>query len=89
VDDAVVQGSVEEVSLTGEELQLADQLIASLVTGECRFLGYQDAYREALESVIEDKLAGKEPVRLPEPQQRDSTDLMAALKASLQTAKVA
>ena len=72
------------------ELKMAELLIDSLATdfdpGD-----YHDAYREALEEVIEAKVEGREVVTPPEPTEGGAQviDLMAALKASVDAAKKA
>ena len=59
------------------------------MTGEFQPQEYTDAYREALEAVVQSKLSGapvpQEPVAAP--QDADVVDLVAALRASVEAAK--
>jgi DNA end-binding protein Ku len=48
---------------------------------------YRDTYRDALCKVIEAKRKGKEVHDAAEPEQDEPTDLMAALRASLESAR--
>jgi DNA end-binding protein Ku len=70
------------------ELKMAELLIDSLST-DFDPADYHDAYREALEEVIEAKVEGREVVTPPEPTEGGAQviDLMAALKASVDAAK--
>ncbi|ACU74106.1 Ku protein [Catenulispora acidiphila DSM 44928] len=70
------------------ELKMAELLIDSLST-DFDPAEYQDSYREALEEVIEAKVAGREVVTPPAPAEGGAQviDLMAALKASVEAAK--
>lgn len=78
----------EDVEVRSQELAMAASLIETL-TGDFDPSEYRDGYREALEQVIEAKVAGKE-VTAPAEAQPDSgtvVDLMAALRASVDAAK--
>jgi DNA end-binding protein Ku len=77
----------EDVDLRPQELQMATSLIDSM-EGEFDPTEYKDAYREALESVIEAKVEGKEVVT-PEPEEEApaAADLLSALRASVEAAK--
>jgi DNA end-binding protein Ku len=77
----------EEVEVRPQELQMAESLIDTMA-GEFDPSEYHDAYREALQQVIEAKVEGKELVR-PEAgeQAGPAVDLMAALRASVDAAK--
>jgi DNA end-binding protein Ku len=70
------------------ELKMAELLIDSLST-DFHPEDYHDTYREALEEVIEAKVAGREVVTPPSPAEGGAQviDLMAALKASVEAAK--
>jgi len=74
------------VKVDKRELELARELID-------RFSGsfdpgrYEDTYQQRLLEVIDRKRAGKEVRAAPEPERDEPTDLMAALRASLETAK--
>jgi DNA end-binding protein Ku len=77
----------EEVEVRPQELQMAESLIETMA-GEFDPTEYHDAYREALQQVIEAKVEGRELVR-PEAveQAGPAVDLMAALRASVDAAK--
>jgi DNA end-binding protein Ku len=70
------------------ELKMAELLIDSL-SADFNPEDYHDSYREALEEVIEAKVAGREVVTPPAPAEGGAQviDLMAALKASVEAAK--
>jgi DNA end-binding protein Ku len=74
------------VKVDKRELELARELID-------RFSGsfdpgrYEDTYQQRLLDVIKRKRAGKEVRAAPEPEREEPTDLMDALRASLETAK--
>jgi DNA end-binding protein Ku len=77
----------EDVDVRPQELKMAESLIETMVAdfdpGE-----YRDAYREALQQVIEAKVAGKEVVAPEAPSEPGpAVDLMAALRASVEAAK--
>ena len=88
--------SVEELDLGDEdydfkpaELKMAQQLVSAM-TGEFDPANYKDEYREALETIIEAKVEGKETVAVEEPEESGKLiDLMAALEASVNAAKAA
>ncbi|MFL5674313.1 MAG: Ku protein [Chloroflexota bacterium] len=88
--------SVKELDLGDEkyefkpaELTMARQLVSAM-TAEFDPSQYKDEYREALESIIEAKVEGKETVALEEPEESGKLiDLMAALEASVNAAKKA
>jgi DNA end-binding protein Ku len=78
----------EDIDVRPQELAMAGSLIETL-TGDFDPEEYKDSYREALQEVIEAKIAGHE-VKQPEPAQPTSgtvVDLMAALRASVEAAK--
>lgn len=70
------------------ELKMAELLIDSL-SADFHPEEYHDNYREALEEIIEAKVAGREVVTPPAPAEGGAQviDLMAALKASVEAAK--
>jgi DNA end-binding protein Ku len=78
----------DDVEVRPQELAMAGTLIESL-SGEFDPATYHDSYREALEEVIEAKVAGHELV--PPAEKPDEggavVDLMAALRASVDAAK--
>ena len=69
---------------------MAGSLIESMA-GDFHPDEFTDSYREALQQVIEAKIAGKEVVAPAEPETEpgEVIDLMAALKASVERAKAA
>ncbi|WP_067178828.1 non-homologous end joining protein Ku [Microtetraspora niveoalba] len=77
----------EDIDVRPQELKMAESLIDTMVAdfdpGE-----YKDTYREALQAIIEAKVAGKEVV-VPEgpAEEKPAVDLMAALRASVEAAK--
>jgi DNA end-binding protein Ku len=68
------------------ELEMAQQLIESF-TGKWKPEQYEDTYRDALYAVIEAKRKGKEVHVAAEPEEEEPTDLMSALRASLESAR--
>ncbi|WP_157249563.1 Ku protein [Nonomuraea typhae] len=78
----------EDVEVRPQELKMAESLITTM---EADFdpTEYHDAYREALQQVIEAKVAGKEVIAPPagEEEAGPAVDLMAALRASVEAAK--
>jgi DNA end-binding protein Ku len=68
---------------------MAQQLVSAM-TAEFDPASYKDEYREALETIIEAKVEGKETVEIEEPEESGKiVDLMAALEASVNAAKAA
>jgi len=88
--------SVEDLDLPDEdfdfkpaELAMAKQLVSAM-TGKFDPAQYKDEYRQALEGVIQAKVEGKETVEIEPPEETGKLiDLMAALEASVKTAKEA
>jgi DNA end-binding protein Ku len=68
------------------ELEMAQQLIDSF-SGEWKPEQYKDTYRDALCKVIEAKRKGKEVHVAAQPEEEQPTDLMAALRASLESSR--
>lgn len=75
----------EEIQLSARELEMADALVKLLVE-PFDATKYKDDYRLALMNVIESKLQGQE-IAAPPPAPGKVTNLMAALKASIEAAK--
>jgi DNA end-binding protein Ku len=78
----------EDIEVRPQELAMAGSLIETL-SGDFDPSEYKDSYREALQEVIEAKIAGHE-VKQPESAQPTAgtvVDLMAALRASVEAAK--
>ena len=78
----------EQVEVRPQELAMAGSLIETL-TGDFDPGRYKDSYREALQAVIDAKIAGREVVQPDAGQPTSGTvvDLMAALRASVAAAK--
>ncbi|MDX6216252.1 MAG: end-binding protein Ku [Frankiales bacterium] len=78
----------EDVDVRPQELAMAGSLIETL-SGEFDPSQYSDSYRDALQSVIDAKVEGREVVQPEEAQPSTGTvvDLMAALRASVEAAK--
>jgi DNA end-binding protein Ku len=77
----------EKIDVRPQELRMAESLIETMVA-DFDPAEYRDAYREALQEVIEAKVAGKELVAPEAPaEQAPAVDLMAALRASVEAAK--
>jgi DNA end-binding protein Ku len=78
----------EDVEVRDQELAMASSLIETL-SGDFDPTQFTDSYREALQAVIDAKIAGREVVQ-PESAQPTAgkvVDLMAALRASVEAAK--
>ncbi len=76
----------EEPEIKPAERAMAQQLIAAM-TAEFDPANYHDDYREALEKIIEAKVAGQETVAIaPAEPSSNLVDLMAALEASVKAA---
>ncbi|MDX6197628.1 MAG: end-binding protein Ku [Actinomycetota bacterium] len=78
----------DDIDVRPQELAMAGSLIDTL-SGDFDPSQYKDSYREALQEVIEAKIAGHE-VKQPEQAQPTAgtvVDLMAALRASVEAAK--
>lgn len=77
----------EDFEFKPAELAMAKQLVSAM-TGEFDPAQYKDEYREALETIIEAKVEGRETVEVEAPEESGKLiDLMAALEASVSAAK--
>ncbi len=78
----------DDIDVRQQELAMAQSLIDTL-SGDFAPEQYSDNYREALQALIEAKVAGREVVAPQEPAADTGTvvDLMAALRASVEAAK--
>jgi len=85
-----VDGVPHKSKVDDRELKMASQLIDSLTT-KFKPEKYHDTYREAVQEIIEKKAEGEEIVTQPEVSEKKgrATNLMAALEASLASAKSA
>ncbi|MGO4883989.1 MAG: Ku protein [Bryobacteraceae bacterium] len=81
---AANKGEVPAAKYTSGELQLAKQLVAQL-TAPFRPNQFQDAYRESVEKLIEQKRKGQKVTEVKRPRQTPVIDLMEALKRSLKS----
>lgn len=75
----------EEQNFRKQELAMAGSLVESM-RGTFDPAGHHDAYREALQAVVEAKADGKQVVRPPD-EGRPAEDLLDALRASVDAAK--
>jgi DNA end-binding protein Ku len=78
----------EEVEVKPAERKMAEQLVSSM-SGVFNPEEYHDNYREALMKVIEAKVAGEAPAPAQKVEPTRIGDLMAALEASVATAREA
>lgn len=80
----------EDVEVKKQEMAMAESLITAL-SGDFDPTAYTDSYREALQSLIDAKVEGREVVAPPVEDGDDGSvvDLMAALRASVDAAKKA
>jgi len=78
----------DDIDVRPQELQMAESLIDTL-SGDFQPEQYSDNYREALQSLIEAKVEGREVVQPDQPASDSGTvvDLMAALRASVEAAR--
>jgi DNA end-binding protein Ku len=77
----------EDVDVRSQELRMTELLIETMVA-DFDPAKYRDAYREALQEVIEAKIEGREIIHTEAPvEERPAADLMAALRASVEAAK--
>ncbi|MGW6099968.1 non-homologous end joining protein Ku [Streptomyces sp. NPDC055157] len=83
-----VELAPKKTELDEEEIEQAVQLADSMTIDDIS--GFRDAYRDALDELIEAKTEGKEPAQPTEGEAQQPTqvvDLMAALNASVQRAR--
>ncbi|MDX6738814.1 Ku protein [Actinocorallia sp. A-T 12471] len=77
----------EDIEVRPQELKMASSLIDSM-QADFDPSEYKDAYREALQAVIDAKAEGREVVQPEAPSEEPAaTDLLAALRASVEAAK--
>jgi DNA end-binding protein Ku len=84
--DSFDEAPGDDVDASKREIEMAEQLIASL-TSEFDPSKYQDTYRERVLEMIERKADGEEITVQPVEEPEEVPDLMAALEASLAAAK--
>jgi DNA end-binding protein Ku len=78
----------DEIEVKPAERKMAEQLVSSM-TGEFKPEDFKDNYREALMAVIEAKVAGEAPAPAQKVEPTRIGDLMAALEASVASAREA
>jgi len=78
----------DEIDVKPAERKMAEQLVSSM-TGEFKPEEFKDNYREALMAVIEAKVAGEAPAPAQKVEPTRIGDLMAALEASVASAREA
>ncbi|MBO2459143.1 non-homologous end joining protein Ku [Actinomadura violacea] len=77
----------EDIEVRKQELSMASSLIDSMA-GDFDPGEYKDAYREALQAVIDAKVEGREVTRpSEEAEEEPAADLLSALRASVEAAK--
>ncbi|MEU6039375.1 Ku protein [Actinomadura sp. NPDC047616] len=77
----------EDIEVRKQELAMATSLIETM-EGDFDPTEYKDAYREALQAVIEAKVEGREVTRPEEAAEEEpAADLLSALRASVEAAK--
>jgi DNA end-binding protein Ku len=81
-----IDGAVGETEVTEPELEMARQLVASLV-GEFDPEEFVNEYRGELRAMLDAKLAGEEIVAPEQPEPAKVVDLMEALKESVAQAR--
>jgi DNA end-binding protein Ku len=80
---AEVPGLPQGMKTDEKEMDIAEKLIGNL-TAAFDPSKYTDTYREALQHIIEDRIAGRQVVAQPEAPESNVIDLMEALKASVE-----
>ncbi len=81
-----IDQAVEETEVQEAELEMARQLVASLV-GEFEPEAFENEYRGVLKAMLEAKVAGEEIVAPEQPAPAPVVDLMEALKESVAQAR--
>ena len=81
-----IDEAVGEIDVKGPELEMAQQLVESLV-GDFDPADYENEYRTDLRKMLEAKLEGKEIVAPEPPKEAPVVDLMEALKQSVAQAR--
>jgi DNA end-binding protein Ku len=77
---------LKDVKADKEQLKLAKTLVDSM-TVKFTDIEMKDQYYDALKSIIDAKVAGKEIVTVTEEEPKKVVDIMSALKASIDAAK--
>ena len=86
IREAAIEGLDKDVSVRDQEVQMAQALIENL-TDDWEPGRYRDDYREALMEIVEKKVAGEEIEVIEAPEPAKVTDLMEALKQSVEATK--
>ncbi|CAA9372183.1 MAG: Ku-like_protein [uncultured Propionibacteriaceae bacterium] len=85
--DGSFAAPADTVTVSDAEVTMAESFIEAL-SGDFRPEDFTDAYREALEELVESKISGVElPEEAEAPQEAEVVDLVAALRASVEAAK--
>lgn len=74
-------------AVSDKEMELASQLISSMVSEDLYLGDYQDTYRDAVMQVIQAKVAGEEVPVTPVKAEKPTVDLVDALMASINVAE--
>ena len=77
----------EDIQITERELQMAKSLVDMLTTADFDLMQYKDNYREALLELIRQKSEGQVVTTAPVAEPTKVTDLMEALRASVEAAQ--
>ena len=85
-DRREIDGAVGEIDVKGAELDMARQLVESLV-GDFDPKEFENEYRNDLRAMLEAKLEGQEIVAPEPPKEAPVVDLMEALKQSVAQAR--
>ena len=79
--------NLEDVKLSPAEIKMAESLV-EMMAMQFDPTDFKDEYREAVEQIVEAKVAKRQIVEAPEPEAETTVvDLMAALKASVEKAR--
>ncbi len=87
-DPTAFEDEVEEGGISAPELELAEKLLDATTLAAFDPALYTNQYTERLTELIEAKVAGKEIVRAPAPEEPQVLALMEALKRSVKEAEV-
>ncbi len=81
----ISQMTSEKAKPDEQEMALGKTLVEQLTSQELDLGKYSDTYSQKVEDLIDAKSKGKEVITAPESVQESTTDLLAALKASIST----
>lgn len=83
----ITEAAKQRGKLEPEEISLAKMLVDKFSSKQLDLTDYSDTYTQELEKLIEAKSKGRPIVTKPEPRQKVTSDLLEALKASMQVKK--